>query len=95
VAEPASSTRCGEGRVTSPVATKARGIIRTVAQTNANLIWKIADLLRGPYQPNQCRETSQGPGGDDVAEIDPETFLGAFDEHLDARAAGRDRAAPP
>jgi len=24
-----------------------------VAQTNANLIWKIADLLRGPYQPNQ------------------------------------------
>lgn len=22
-------------------------------QTNANLIWKIADLLRGPYQPNQ------------------------------------------
>lgn len=25
----------------------------TMAQTNANLIWKIADLLRGPYQPNQ------------------------------------------
>jgi hypothetical protein len=25
-----------------------------MAQTNANLIWKIADLLRGPYQPNQC-----------------------------------------
>ena len=24
-----------------------------VAKTNANLIWKIADLLRGPYQPNQ------------------------------------------
>jgi type I restriction enzyme M protein len=24
-----------------------------MAQTNANLIWKIADLLRGPYQPNQ------------------------------------------
>jgi type I restriction enzyme M protein len=22
-------------------------------QTNASLIWKIADLLRGPYQPNQ------------------------------------------
>ena len=22
-------------------------------QTNANLIWKIAELLRGPYQPNQ------------------------------------------
>jgi hypothetical protein len=22
-----------------------------MAQTNANLIWKIADLLRGPYQP--------------------------------------------
>src|SRR4051795_12946392 len=25
----------------------------TMARTNANLIWKIADLLRGPYQPNQ------------------------------------------
>lgn len=24
-----------------------------MAQTNANLIRKIADLLRGPYQPNQ------------------------------------------
>ena len=24
-----------------------------MAPTNANLIWKIADLLRGPYQPNQ------------------------------------------
>lgn len=24
-----------------------------MAKTNANLIWKIADLLRGPYQPNQ------------------------------------------
>ena len=24
-----------------------------MANTNANLIWKIADLLRGPYQPNQ------------------------------------------
>jgi hypothetical protein len=24
-----------------------------MAQTNANLIWKIADELRGPYQPNQ------------------------------------------
>jgi type I restriction enzyme M protein len=24
-----------------------------MAQTDANLIWKIADLLRGPYQPNQ------------------------------------------
>jgi type I restriction-modification system DNA methylase subunit len=24
-----------------------------MAQTNANLIWKIADLLRGAYQPNQ------------------------------------------
>ena len=23
-----------------------------MAQTNANLIWKIADLLRGPHQPN-------------------------------------------
>jgi len=27
-----------------------------MAQTNANLIWKVADLLRGPYQPNQYRE---------------------------------------
>ena len=27
-----------------------------MAQTNANLIWKIADLLRGPYQPNQYRD---------------------------------------
>ena len=25
-------------------------------QTNANLIWKIAVLLRGPYQPNQYRD---------------------------------------
>ncbi len=24
-----------------------------MAQTNANLIRKIADLLRGPYQPNR------------------------------------------
>ena len=24
-----------------------------MAQTNANLIWKIAELLRCPYQPNQ------------------------------------------
>ena len=24
-----------------------------MVKTNANLIWKIADLLRGPYQPNQ------------------------------------------
>ncbi len=24
-----------------------------MAKTNANLIWKIADLLRGPYRPNQ------------------------------------------
>lgn len=23
------------------------------AKNHANLIWKIADLLRGPYQPNQ------------------------------------------
>jgi type I restriction-modification system DNA methylase subunit len=27
-----------------------------MAQTNANLIWKIADLLRGPCQPNQYRD---------------------------------------
>lgn len=27
-----------------------------MAKTNANLIWKIADLLRGPYQPNQCSD---------------------------------------
>ena len=39
--------------VTSPVATDARGTTATMAQTNADLIWKIADLLRGPYQPNQ------------------------------------------
>ena len=32
-----------------------------MAQTNANLIWKIADLLRGPYQPNQYGEPSEGP----------------------------------
>ncbi|MGB6245034.1 type I restriction-modification system subunit M N-terminal domain-containing protein, partial [Gordonia sp. (in: high G+C Gram-positive bacteria)] len=24
-----------------------------MATTNANLIWSIANLLRGPYQPNQ------------------------------------------
>jgi hypothetical protein len=28
-----------------------------MAKTNANLIWKIADLLRGPYQPNQYGQT--------------------------------------
>lgn len=27
--------------------------IEHMPQTNANLIWKIADLMRGPYQPNQ------------------------------------------
>jgi hypothetical protein len=26
-------------------------ISETMAQTNANLIWKIADLLRGPFSP--------------------------------------------
>jgi type I restriction enzyme M protein len=32
-----------------------------MAQTNANLIWKIAHLLRGLCQPNQYGEASQGP----------------------------------
>ena len=32
-----------------------------MAQTNANLIWKIADLLRGPYQPNQYGELQAAP----------------------------------
>ena len=32
---------------------RAEGTTETVAKTNANLIWKIADLLRGPYQPNK------------------------------------------
>ncbi len=32
---------------------RAEGTTETVAKTNANLIWKIADLLRGPYRPNQ------------------------------------------
>jgi hypothetical protein len=32
-----------------------------MAQTNANLIWKIADLLRGPYQPNQYGELHAAP----------------------------------
>jgi hypothetical protein len=26
----------------------------TMAQTNANLIWKIADLLRGTFAPVTC-----------------------------------------
>ena len=43
-----------------------------MAQTNANVIWKIADLLRGPYQPNQYGEPSQRPVGDGVAGIDRE-----------------------
>lgn len=46
-----------------------------MAQTNANLIWKIADLLRGTYQANQYREPSQGPGGDGVAGIDRERLV--------------------
>ncbi|MCW2662974.1 MAG: methylase [Mycobacterium sp.] len=33
-----------------------------MAQTNANLIWKIADLLRGPYQPNQYGDVQEGVG---------------------------------
>ena len=32
---------------------RPKGTTGTMAQTTANLIWKIADLLRGPYQPNQ------------------------------------------
>ena len=32
------------------------------SQVIANLIWKIADLLRGPYQPNQYGEPSKAPG---------------------------------
>jgi type I restriction-modification system DNA methylase subunit len=31
-----------------------------MAQTNANLTWKIADLLRGPYQPNQYGDVTYG-----------------------------------
>ncbi len=46
-----------------------------MAQTNGNLIWKIADLLRGPYQPNQYGEPSQRPGGGDVGEIDRERLV--------------------
>jgi hypothetical protein len=38
-----------------------------MAQTNANLIWKIAELLRGTHQREQCGEPSAGPGGGGVA----------------------------
>jgi hypothetical protein len=30
-----------------------KGTTATMAQTNANLIWKIADLLRAPDGPDQ------------------------------------------
>ena len=47
-----------------------------MAQTNATLIWKIADLRRGRYNPNQYREPSQSPeAGDGMAGIDRE-YLG-------------------
>jgi hypothetical protein len=46
-----------------------------MAQTNATLIWNIAELLRGPYQPNQYGEPGQGPVDDDVAEIDRERLV--------------------
>jgi hypothetical protein len=45
--------RLSEVRGSFQLTYAGRGVIKTVSQTNANLIWKIADLLRGPYQPNQ------------------------------------------
>jgi hypothetical protein len=41
----------GRGNFTCPE--QPKGDLAAMAQTDANLIWKIADLLRGPYQPNQ------------------------------------------
>ena len=50
-----------------------------MAKTNANLIWNIADVLRGPYQPNQYRDV-----------ILPFTNLRRLDLHL-----GADQGAGP
>jgi hypothetical protein len=46
-----------------------------MSNTNANLIWKIADLLRGSTSRTQYGELSQGPVGDDVAGIDRERLV--------------------
>src|SRR5258705_3279399 len=45
--------RVGRSGELPPVSNRTEEQIENMAQTNANLIWKIADLLRGPYQPNQ------------------------------------------
>jgi hypothetical protein len=42
-----------------------------MAQNNANLIWKIADLLRGPYQPNQYGDVIRGRRSLEPAEPQP------------------------
>jgi type I restriction-modification system DNA methylase subunit len=52
-----------------------------MAKTNANLIWKIADLLRGPYQPNQYGDV-----------ILPFTILRRLDFFLEVPTAARSRA---
>jgi hypothetical protein len=46
-----------------------------MAQTIANPIWKIADLLRGPYQPTHYGEPSQRPVDDDAAEDRPRSLV--------------------
>jgi hypothetical protein len=62
-----------------------------MAQTNANLIWKIADLLRGPYQPNQAvlQDRQSRTAGQD-----PLRASGTYraDGHDDARKANSDMA---
>lgn len=49
----ATPTRYPRVAVTSTCPEQPKGDLAAMAQTDANLIWKIADLLRGPYQPNQ------------------------------------------
>jgi hypothetical protein len=53
-----------------------------MAQTNANLIWQVAELLRGPYQPNQY--------GDVILPFTPaRAGILAGDDRCDAALAAR------
>src|SRR5262245_60588996 len=48
-----ASSADGVGVDPRQVADRATGILDCMATTNASLIWNIANLLRGPYQPNR------------------------------------------
>ena len=59
-----------------------------MAQTNATLIWKIADLRRGRYNPNQYREPSQSPEATVWLGSTANIWGGIFDEQPMARRDG-------